>query len=176
MKKFKFDITAEKASTRILYVLVGLTALFFGAFYLIGFNRIWDEDPSFNDPVLTDVLLFFIFLLFLFAVAVGIWAMVRGLKISRDEHDFSSQSDTKGFSIHSPMFLSVAVTVLTFLSFIIFFIFGSSKKMTINGEAYNDTFWLKASDMFINTSILLLVIVVGAMIFGATRYNRKGGK
>jgi uncharacterized membrane protein YidH (DUF202 family) len=173
MKKFDFNIKTEKISQRVLYALVGLTALVFGAFYLIDFNRPSDVDPSFNDPLLTNVLILFMILLTVVAVVVGLWAMVRAVNLDRKERRNYSVSKGKVSFVHSPLFLSVSVVLLTLLSFLIFFFVGSSKAMTINGEIYNDNFWLKASDMFINTSLLMLVVAAAAMIFGATRYYRK---
>ena len=48
--------------------------------------------------------------------------------------------------------------------------------MIINGKPFSDWIWLKVSDMFIFTSILLLVIAFGAVVFGATRYIRRERK
>ena len=45
--------------------------------------------------------------------------------------------------------------------------------MLINGENYADWLWLKLSDMFVITSLLMLVAGIGAVCFGATRYIRK---
>lgn len=45
--------------------------------------------------------------------------------------------------------------------------------MKINGADYTDTFWLKASDMFVATSLLMIVAAIAAVIYGATKYIRK---
>ena len=61
---------------------------------------------------------------------------------------------------------TLAVLLLTFL-------LGGSAPMLINGENYADWLWLKLSDMFVITSLLMLVAGIGAVCFGATRYTRK---
>ncbi len=61
---------------------------------------------------------------------------------------------------------TLAVLLLTFL-------LGGSAPMLINGEYYADWLWLKLSDMFVITSLLMLVAGIGAVRFGATRYIRK---
>ena len=61
---------------------------------------------------------------------------------------------------------TLAILVLSFL-------LGSSDSMLINGENYADWIWLKLSDMFVITSLLMLVAGIGAVCFGATRYIRK---
>ena len=43
----------------------------------------------------------------------------------------------------------------------------------INGRMFTDRLWLKATDLFINTSLVLLFIVVVAVIYGSTKYYRK---
>ena len=53
------------------------------------------------------------------------------------------------------------------------FLLGSSKEMVVNGQPYADWLWLKASDMFIATATLLLVVAIATVLFGATRYYRK---
>ena len=53
------------------------------------------------------------------------------------------------------------------------FLLGGSDPMLINGENYADWLWLKLSDMFVITSLLMLLAGIGAVCFGATRYIRK---
>jgi len=45
--------------------------------------------------------------------------------------------------------------------------------MIINGEVYDDKVWLRLSDMFVYTIIVMIVIAVLAVLFGFTRYYRK---
>ena len=58
--------------------------------------------------------------------------------------------------------------------FVLTFIFGSTQMMMVNGQKFTDSFWLRMTDMFINSSLLLLVNAAGVVVFGATRYYRKG--
>ena len=48
--------------------------------------------------------------------------------------------------------------------------------MLVNGNDYNDWFWLKLSDMFVLASVLLLIAAIGVVLFGVTRYVRKDRK
>ena len=47
---------AERIARWVFLALIVLTAIVFGAFYLIGFNRPYADDPNFNAPLLTNVL------------------------------------------------------------------------------------------------------------------------
>ena len=59
----------RKLPSRVLYVLSGVTVLVFALFWLVGFNRPYDEDGNFNAPLFTDVLL--VLMLLLTAGAIG---------------------------------------------------------------------------------------------------------
>ena len=43
------------------------------------------------------------------------------------------------------------------LLLLVTFLLGSSKPIVTNGELFTDVFWLKTTDMFIYTSILLII-------------------
>jgi hypothetical protein len=43
------------------------------------------------------------------------------------------------------------------LLLLVTFLLGSSKPIVTNGELFTDVFWLKTTDMFIYTSILLVI-------------------
>ena len=45
--------------------------------------------------------------------------------------------------------------------------------MRINGLNYTDTFWLKASGMFVSTSLAMIFVAIAAVVYGATKYIRK---
>ena len=72
--------------------------------------------------------------------------------------------------------ISVAVFGTTLLCLVLSFMFGSSHPMVINGANYTDKFWLKVSDMFVTSSIVLLLFAIAVTVFGATRYYRKKNK
>ena len=73
-------IDQKKLPSRVLYVLVGLIVVIFALFWLIGYNRPFDEDGNFNAPLFTDVLLVFMMLLTVGAFAVAVWSAIRSNK------------------------------------------------------------------------------------------------
>ena len=50
-------------SSRVMMVLVGIIAIAFGAFYLIGYDNPYEENPAFNAPKLTNIILIITYLL-----------------------------------------------------------------------------------------------------------------
>ena len=53
------------------------------------------------------------------------------------------------------------------------FLLGSAHPMVINGVEYTDEFWLKTADMLIVSSLVLIVVAIGAMAYGATNFMRR---
>lgn len=159
------QLSAEQISTRVLYVLLAVIVLLFGAFFLIGYDIPYDEDPTFNAPMFTDAVLVFIYMLVLATVGITAYAVYRSIK-GRDK-----TSDTIN---NIPAAKIVWLTTgLTAASMLLTFLLGSSEPVMVNGVKYADVFWLKATDMFINTALILLFVAVCGVVFGLSGYNRK---
>ena len=155
----------ERISQRVLYVIVALSAIVFLAFYLIGFDAPFAADSSFNAPLLTDVLLGFMWFLFAVTLIVSVVAVVRGVRRANQ-----NEGVTNGIPARKITYITYGATALILL---LTFVCGSTQAMVVNGQNFADTFWLRMSDMFVNSSLLLLVLAAGVVIFGATRYYRK---
>lgn len=158
-------MTAEQVSTRVLYVLVALIAVVFGAFFLIGYDVPYEDNPEFNAPRLTDVVLVFIYLLMAVAVVLASCAVVSGFKKRDRSQDVVNNIPASRIVLFTAVLLVVSLLVT--------FALGSPAPVTVNGVEYTDTFWLKATDMFINTSIVMLVVAVAGVIFGLSGYARR---
>ena len=82
MVKFQFsksnskanNKSAEQISQKVFRLMIGLSVLVFGLFYLIGYDLPFDENPDFNAPLFTDVL---IFLMWLFLIG-GVGCLFDG--------------------------------------------------------------------------------------------------
>lgn len=154
----------ERLSQRLLYILVGVSAVVFALFYLVGYDLPFDENPDFNAPLFTDVLIFLMWLFLIGGVGLAVYSMVKDYRSSKSEAVVNGVPVRRIFRI--TWLTLLAVLILTFL-------LGGSDPMLINGENYADWLWLKLSDMFVITSLLMLLAGIGAVCFGATRYIRK---
>lgn len=164
IKDFK-SWSAEKISQRIFYVLIALSVCVFGLFFLLGYDLPFEENPDFNAPLFTDALIGLMWLFFLVAVVVAVVSVVKGNRLAGRNDKMSNGIPAVKIS-RSVWFATLFLLVITFVA-------GSSAPMLINGEQYNDWFWVKASDMFVLTAVIMLVVGIGAVLFGATRYIRK---
>ena len=73
----KFNVpsnkSAENISQRIFYLLIGLAILVFGLFFLVGYDMPFDENPDFNAPLFTDVLIVLMWLFLIGGVGLAIY-------------------------------------------------------------------------------------------------------
>lgn len=164
--KIRFaKLAEERISQRVLYVLIGIAVLVFVLFFSVGFYAPFAENPAFNAPLLTDALIVFMWIL------LGLTVLVMLLSVFHTVKTISvKQRVVNGIPTYK---ITIAVFGTTFLCLVLSFLFGSSDSMVINGTTYADKFWLKASDMFVTSSLILLLAAIGASVFGATRYYRK---
>lgn len=61
--------------------------------------------------------------------------------------------------INTPLIVGITAAAVV-ACLIITYVTGSSQPIIIGGEEYADTLWLKASEMFINTAIVLLAAII----------------
>ncbi len=158
---------AGKISQCILYLLAGISLLVFVLFWMIGFGRPYIDNPDFNDPLFTNVLIVLIWLLLLGTVGVTVWSVVSALKKRGKALRTVNNIPVKR--------LSYSVIVGTVVLLLLTFLLGSGEAMKINGTLFADFWWLKVSDMFICTSLLMIIVASGCVVYGSLRskYSRK---
>ncbi len=160
--------SAERISRRVLYILVGMTAVLFAAFRFVGYDMPYLENPDFNAPLLTGVLVWFMSLLVAVAFVVTVFSAVSGMRKNRDEARV-----VNGVPAARIAWATAAGTLVLML---VTLALGSAAPLTVNGAEYTDALWLRVADMFVNTSIVMTGLAVAAVAFGATRYIRKKEK
>lgn len=161
----------ERISQTILYAMVGVSILVFILFWTMGYNRPYIDDPNFNDPLLTSTLIVLMWIMLITALATTVWSIASTLK-KRGK----AQRIENGIPIKK---ISYGVIIGTLALLTLTLVFASTKPMHINGTVYSDTFWLRISDMFVNTSIAMIIMAGAAVIFCGWRnrkLHRKEGK
>ena len=154
----------EQISGRIFYLLIALTVVLFVLFRLVGYDIPYDENPDYNAPLFTGVLIGFMLLLTLLTLGLAVWGAIRGMKKGMGENVVVNNVPARRIA------LSVAGGTLLLL--VLTFALSSTDRLTVNGAPFTDAFWLRAAGMFIGTSLLLIVVAIAAVVFGATRYIR----
>lgn len=159
------NMSADRIAGRVFLLLIVAAAAVFGAFYLFGFSVPYEENPNYNAPMFTDVLIGLAYTLVVLAVVLIGVSVVRDIKTRMGGDAVSTEFPRR--IMYSTAGTSAVVLLITFLS-------GSSEPMEINGRMYDSAVWLKLSDMFINTSAVLMVIAVICVVFGLSGIVRGG--
>lgn len=155
-REWRIPNSLYRRSTVALYAIVGLAVLVFGAFFLIGYDIPYAEDPRFTEPLLTGLLLSFVFLLLIVALAAAVISVVITVRRRGNDGRIVNGIPAKRIALGAGGLLAVSL-LLTFA-------LGSSSPVSVNGKLYTDAFWLRTADMFIFTSLVLLLSAVIAVI------------
>ena len=104
---------------------------------------------SFVSPFIADIMLWLMYIAIVVAVIVTIVSMARTVRLrTKDGEVVNGVPRTR---------MAWIVIVAFLLCLVLTFLLGSSEPVKTNGELFTDTFWLKAADMFIYTSLILII-------------------
>jgi len=104
---------------------------------------------SFVSPFIADIMLWLMYIAIVVAVIVTIVSMARTVRLrTKDEEVVNGVPRTR---------MAWIVIVAFLLCLVLTFLLGSSEPVKTNGELFTDTFWLKAADMFIYTSLIMII-------------------
>jgi quinol-cytochrome oxidoreductase complex cytochrome b subunit len=143
-----------------------MAVVIFLLFWLIGFSQPFSDDPNFNAPLFTDVLLVFMGILIVAALVLAVWALWREINMAR-QNKIELDNNIPVGKIRRYVVLG------TIISVVLTGLFASRESVSVNGNQYNDWLGLTASDLFVNTSIIMIVAAIGTVFYGATKYRRK---
>lgn len=162
----------RKLPARVLYILSGAIVVVFALFWLVGFDKPYDEDPNFTAPLFTDLLMALMIAMLAGSAAIIIWAVARHQVIDRRHFRTANRKETHDNNIPARK-LGYCVSGGTTAVLALTFALGSSEPMKINGTGFGDTLWLKMADMFVCTSAILILAAAIAVAYGSTKYIRK---
>ena len=100
-------------------------------------------------PLVADITLAIVYVMLLAAVAATLFSIVRTLRLRRKEDDSRNGVPT----------VRIAWTVAGAFAacLLITFMLGSTTPVVTNGQTFDDTFWLRTTDMLIYTSLILII-------------------
>lgn len=156
--------SAEKISNTVLFSIVGVSAVVFVLFYLVGYNMpsMWNENV--NSPLFTDLVILLMIALFVSAIVSAIYSKFLSLKKS---HTAAVVNGINGKRI--TRFVVLGVMVVMVLSYIL----GSSDGILVNGSLYDNAVWLRVTNMFVVTSLLLIVFGVAVICYATVKNRRR---
>lgn len=156
---------AEKISKRVLYGMVAVIFVVFCLFFICDFDRPFIDNPDFNDPLLTNVLLLLMGVMLVCGLAFTLWSMLSSWK-KRGKDD----GVVNRIAVRRNAYLVGGGTSLLLL---LTFILGNTKPIQVNGAEYAHPLWLRMADMFIYSGAVLVLVAVIVLVVSASRYLRK---
>lgn len=157
--------TARRISAAVLYASVALIAVVFGAFFLFGTDSIYGGMLSPVASMLTDAVIINVYILIAAATALAAWSMARSMKNSSEIID-------KGNLINSTR-IKRGIFAFVCLCLVITFAISPDEPININGTVFNNRLLLKMTDMFINTTLILVTVATGGLFYGMSGHIRK---
>ncbi|MBQ8047263.1 MAG: hypothetical protein IJ196_04990 [Prevotella sp.] len=149
MEKSSRRRSEERIAGAVFVTMIAVTAMVFSAFFLVKYNTPWSLDPDFNAPAMTDVLIGYAVTLtaaalLLTLLSVGV-ASLNGGKRSQRHNGVPA------------MWLAIGVFVALAVLLSATFLLGSPSAIMVNGRFYGNTLWLRTADMFVTSSLVLLL-------------------
>lgn len=103
----------------------------------------------FVSPLIADIMLWLMYIASTGAIVVTVVSVVRTVRLrTKDDEVVNGVPRTR---------MAWVVVIAFLLCLVLTFVLGSSEPIRTNGELFTDTFWLKAADMFIYTSLILII-------------------
>lgn len=118
-----------------------------------------------GDSWMIDALLYVVYLLLGVVTGLAVWSGLHGVR----SHQKTKES-TRGVPARA---IAYGVAGLLAVVMLITFLLGSSKPMLINSQWFKDVLWLKLTDMFIYTALVMLIVAAIGVVIGASGMMRK---
>ena len=115
-----------------------------------------------DTTLLIDLLLWAVYLLLAAAVGFAVWSAVHGVKTHEKENNQLASRHTSVLG-YATLGLVAVVLLLTYL-------LASTQPVLSNGKPFTDHLWLRLTDMFIFSSILLICICSALVV--AAKFRR----
>ena len=158
----------EKISSRVLMCCVVLIVVCFAAFLLIGYNN---PVGDYNEPMLTDVIMWLMYVLTAVTAALTVWSLVRSAQ-SNKGNDPAATTGVPGGKI------IMCTTCLTIASFVIGWLCGLGEKdftatdgtvTTAGWVTVVDAFCISMGILFVAAAIAVVVSMTGVMTKSASK-------
>ena len=160
-------MTTEKISQWLLGVLMAVGVLAFILFFAIGFGVPYEENPKYNAPALTDLVMIVIIVYIILAIIATIWSVIKQMLKGND----SSIKET-GLA-GSTGLISAIVLVASVVIGIIVGIINKDEHLLINGKDWNVPSEIILTDACCVSIGILAVVTIIALVAGLVKTKDK---
>ena len=114
-----------------------------------------------DSTLFIDILLWTVYVLLAAAVVMAVWSAVHGVRTHESSADPTASRCTS--------MIGYATAGLVTVSLLVTYLLASTQPVVTNGNPYTDTLWLRLTDMFIYTSILLICLCSAIVVVAKFR-------
>ncbi|MBO4811044.1 MAG: hypothetical protein J5552_05695 [Prevotella sp.] len=107
---------------------------------------------NYESPLFVNIVLGTLYLLLAVAVGTVAWSVIRGWRRS------TLNTQRSSFNVQRSTFTAWASAACLVVVMAVAWLLGSTRPLSVNGKEYTDAFWLRTSDMFIYSALVLLVL------------------
>jgi len=146
----------EKISSRVLMCCVVLIVVCFAAFLLIGYNN---PVGDYNEPKLTDVIMWLMYVLTAVTAVLTVWSVVRGIQNTKGSDPAATTGVPSGK-------ITLFTAGLTIVSLILGWVVGlGEKEFTAQDGTVTSAGWVTVVDVFmVSMGILLLAAAIAVIV------------
>lgn len=148
-------------------IALTLIAVVYVLFFTVGFDLPYWENPVYNAPMLTDVLIWL-----MIATTVGTLLLSAGSAIASAR---KTKSAPRQNGIPATR-IAVGVAALLAASLLVSYALSSAEPVVVNGKVMEDATELKLSGTMIGSSLLMLTMATLSLLFGASGLSRRIGQ
>ena len=105
-----------------------------------------------DSPLFIDIVLYTIYVLLAAAVLLTVWSVVRPY-VRGERCEVRGEN---GVPARRIAWLTAGLLVVTLA---VTWLTASTQPLNINGKTFSDAFWLRMSDMLINTALVMIVVL-----------------
>lgn len=150
----------EKISSRVLLACVALIVVCFVVFMTIGYeNPVLIGSETYNQPMLTDVIMWLMYVLVIATAALTVWSAVRSAQNNKG-NDPAATTGVPGGKI------TLFTAGLTIVSLIIGWVCGLGEKaFTASDGTVTSAGWVTVADVFmVSMGILFLAAAIAVIV------------
>ena len=109
-----------------------------------------------------DLMLWTVYVLLVAAVATAVWSAVHGIRTHERSNDPMATRRTS--------MIGYTTAGLVAITMLLTYLLASTKPVVSNGKPFTDVLWLRLTDMFIFSSILLICVCSAIVV--AAKFRR----
>lgn len=160
-------MNTEKLTGWILKALMAVGIIGFILFFAVGFGTPYEENPKYNAPTLTDLVMILIIVYVVIAIVATIWSAVMAMLKGND----STVKDT-GIA-GSTGLISVVLFVASIVIGIIVGIINKGEHLLINGKDWNVPSEIILTDTCCVSIAILMIVTIVVLVAGMFKKKDK---